>query len=237
MQLERQITLGGTRVQHWHFARVHSQIESSVRSVSETLRLQRWNDAWDLVINIEGAGIWIESVLQWVGSCQARFLIVEMELDLRGNVARVTRQTRAKSWESVEVKAWKWPARKRRLAQLFKKPCLRKNGYRWTEYRDLLRKIVAVVLMQIFRPWMKPEEVGTDDEWPSVEGLRHSKWKLTIVPAKDPLEEVEEQGGDTKVETLGQSHRLPRQSPVYTSSGKEYSEVLTELANTAVDPN
>lgn len=46
-----------------------------------------------LIIGIEGTGIWIESVSQRVGSCQAQFLAVEMELDLRGDGARVARRT------------------------------------------------------------------------------------------------------------------------------------------------
>lgn len=84
---------------------------------------------------------------------------------------------------------------------------------------------------------MKPKEARTDDEWPSAESLRHSEWKSLVVPAEYPLEEGEEQGGETKIETSSHGRWLSRQPPVYTSLGKEYSEVPAELADTVVDPN
>ncbi|OAE31134.1 hypothetical protein AXG93_150s1240 [Marchantia polymorpha subsp. ruderalis] len=66
---------------------------------------------------------------------------------------------------------------------------------------------------------MKPNEARTDDEWPSAEGLRHSEWKSLVVPAEYPLEEGEEQGGETKIETSSHGRWLSRQPPVYTSLG------------------
>lgn len=84
---------------------------------------------------------------------------------------------------------------------------------------------------------MEPEEAETNDEWPSAEGLRPSEWRSSAVPAKDLMEEAEEQEGDTEVETLSHDRRPPREQSVYTLSGHEYFEVPEELANTAVDPN
>ncbi|OAE20199.1 hypothetical protein AXG93_2156s1000 [Marchantia polymorpha subsp. ruderalis] len=59
----------------------------------------------------------------------------------------------------------------------------------------------------------------------------------STVAAEDPLEEGKEQGDDTEVKTLSRGRQPSRQPIMYTQSEKEYSEVLVELADTAVDPN
>lgn len=56
------------------------------------------------------------------------------------------------------------------------------------------------------------------------------------MPMDDTLEEGEEQGGDTKVQTLSQGRRPSGQPPVYTPLDEESSEVPAELADTAVSP-
>lgn len=101
-----------------------------------------------------------------------------MELDLRGNDAKVAR--RSPEAEELRGKPAIWTvedwtkvlgqctgegedftfasesvkmncAEEKTFAKLFKKPRSRKNGYRTTEYCDQMRRIVAVALIQILR--------------------------------------------------------------------------------------
>ncbi|OAE27582.1 hypothetical protein AXG93_2779s1320 [Marchantia polymorpha subsp. ruderalis] len=72
----------------------------------------------------------------------------------------------------------------------------------------------------------EPDKAVTDDEWPSAKGVRPLEWRLSAVRVEDSMEEGEEQGADTEVEISNHGHRPPRQSSVYTPSGKEYSKVL-----------
>ncbi|OAE32770.1 hypothetical protein AXG93_3556s1200 [Marchantia polymorpha subsp. ruderalis] len=80
-------------------------------------------------------------------------------------------------------------------------------------------------------------DMRVDLRKPTTKGLQPSEWRPLEVPAKDPQEEGEEQGGDTKVKTSSQGSRPPGQPPVYMPLGKEYLEVPVELADTAEDPN
>ncbi|OAE18544.1 hypothetical protein AXG93_1923s1000 [Marchantia polymorpha subsp. ruderalis] len=67
---------------------------------------------------------------------------------------------------------------------------------------------------------MELEEVETNNEWPSAEDLRPSKWRTLVVPAEDPLEKGEEQVGDTEVSL----------STVNLNCGKGPSTEVSKLA-------
>ncbi|OAE26731.1 hypothetical protein AXG93_2643s1010 [Marchantia polymorpha subsp. ruderalis] len=94
-------------------------------------------------------------------------------------------------------------------------------------------------------PNMEPEEIGTDDEGPSEvsaedecssDGSAEDECP-SDGSAEDPMGKGEEQGGDTEVEISSQGLRPPRQPPMYTPSGKVYSELPAELTDTVVDLN
>ncbi|OAE25798.1 hypothetical protein AXG93_3912s1040 [Marchantia polymorpha subsp. ruderalis] len=108
---------------------------------------------------------------------------------------------------------------------------------------------------------MKVQAVETEDEWPSalIDSLTEDNWPLTfdnkvkvnaichgrtngIRPMEGPLEEGEEQEGDTETKTS--DHCLwPSKQPSATSakdlwpSGKKTSDVPVELKERAVEPN
>ncbi|OAE22454.1 hypothetical protein AXG93_3348s1120 [Marchantia polymorpha subsp. ruderalis] len=83
--------------------------------------------------------------------------------------------------------------------------------------------------------WIEVEahQVGTEDEWPSTEDLRPSKWQPLVVPMDGQLAEGKEMEDETETKSLDQRLRPSDQSQVSLAEDLRPSGSLVEEPKTA----